>query len=209
MLALVLEPNLNASRARLLRRSQPMLAPTALDRVDTSLPRLQGWLALERKGQAFGAWWSADGADWNQIADGTTEGFAGPLLVGCTASGADLGTMTRSYEALQALVRDLEVVPLLPPISFLRGECNGDGTIDISDAVCTLLWPFLGAEHAGCLAALDTNGDAATDLSDAVWLLTYLFLGGPPPAAPFPSCGPLESAADRALGCSAAPAACP
>lgn len=91
----------------------------------------------------------------------------------------------------------------LEPVHFLRGDCNADAIVDISDAVCILNWLFLGGARPGCVAAADTNGDAAADLSDAVRVLQHLFDGGPPPVAPFPDCGP----ADRTIGC-AAPANC-
>jgi hypothetical protein len=73
--------------------------------------------------------------------------------------------------------------------SFVRGDANGDGRVDLSDAVSTLGWLFLGASTPGCVAATDTNSDEAVDISDPIWILTHLFLGGPAPAAPFPDCG--------------------
>ncbi|MBI4601968.1 MAG: PQQ-binding-like beta-propeller repeat protein [Planctomycetes bacterium] len=91
----------------------------------------------------------------------------------------------------------------LPP--FLRGQANGDASLDISDAVAVLQWLFLGAGAPPCRAAANANGDAVVDLSDAVWLLAYLFLGGSPPAPPFPACGPGALESDEALGCEAPP----
>jgi predicted GH43/DUF377 family glycosyl hydrolase len=91
---------------------------------------------------------------------------------------------------------------------FRRGDCNDDGNVDISDAVCILNWLFLGGETPGCVAVTNTNGDAGADLSDAVYLLGHLFLGGPAPVAPFPDCGSGLLLADEELGCGAAPAGC-
>jgi hypothetical protein len=91
---------------------------------------------------------------------------------------------------------------------FLRAECNGDGKVDIADAVCALEWLFLGRDDPGCRAALDTNGDAATDLSDPVWLLGFLFLGSGPPVAPFPTCGKGTLASDGDLGCDVSTPGC-
>lgn len=73
--------------------------------------------------------------------------------------------------------------------SFLRGDCNEDGGVDVSDAVCILAWLFQGRATPGCRAAANTNGDAQEDISDAIHLLDHLFLGGPAPVAPFPDCG--------------------
>src|SRR5262245_60638191 len=74
---------------------------------------------------------------------------------------------------------------------FRRGDSNGDGTVDLSDAVHLLDWLFLGGEVPGCLDASDGNGDRTHDLTDAVYLLGYLFLSGPVPPASGPAdCGP-------------------
>lgn len=92
---------------------------------------------------------------------------------------------------------------------FIRGDCNDDSEVDLSDAVCALSWLFLGGQPPGCLAAANANGDDAVDLSDPVWALEFLFLGGPPPAPPFPGCGPGQLPADDDLGCQIAPQTCP
>jgi hypothetical protein len=71
---------------------------------------------------------------------------------------------------------------------FLRGNCNGDGTLDIADAVSVLGYLFLGDAAPSCREACNTNSDAGIDLSDAVYLLLHLFTGGGPMAPPFPGC---------------------
>jgi len=77
-----------------------------------------------------------------------------------------------------------------PPGGFRRGDCNDDGTVDITDAVCILNWLFLGGTSPGCVAVTNTNGDTGADISDATYFLNHLFLGGPAPVAPFPECAP-------------------
>jgi hypothetical protein len=72
-----------------------------------------------------------------------------------------------------------------PRPTFIRGDGNADGTVDISDPVLVLLHLFLGAE-ARCLESLDANDDVRVDVSDPVYLLDFLFRGGPAPPAPFP-----------------------
>jgi len=84
-----------------------------------------------------------------------------------------------------------------------RGDCNDDGTVDISYAVFCLKKQFLGRAEPLCVAATNTNGDGAVDISDASPLLAFLFLGAPPPVAPFPDCGSPPLDADRELGCEA------
>lgn len=71
------------------------------------------------------------------------------------------------------------------------GDCNADGNLDISDAVCLLGFLFLGnpaalpcgdgtREDPSNLWHLDGNGDGRIDLSDAVHTLSFLFAGGVP-----------------------------
>ncbi len=61
---------------------------------------------------------------------------------------------------------------------FVRGNCNADTRVDISDAVAILLFLFLGGEPPSCVDGCDVNGDTAVQVSDAVALLGYLFSPG-------------------------------
>ena len=70
----------------------------------------------------------------------------------------------------------------------LPGDCNQDGTLDLSDVVCLLGHLFQGnPEFLPCnsaaanLTLMDCNQDGSVDLSDAIYKLAYLFQGGPPP----------------------------
>ncbi len=73
--------------------------------------------------------------------------------------------------------------------SFIRGDDNRDGIMDIADPIYGLGYLF-GTDPASCLDAQDTNDDGLVDISDPIYALSYLFSNGPPPPAPFPSCGP-------------------
>ncbi|MCZ6794243.1 MAG: hypothetical protein O7J95_11590, partial [Planctomycetota bacterium] len=72
---------------------------------------------------------------------------------------------------------------------FRRAEANGDGIVDLTDAIFTLGCLFLGTECPSCPDAADSNDSGAVDLSDAVYTLGFLFVGGPAPKPPFPACG--------------------
>lgn len=88
-------------------------------------------------------------------------------------------------------------LPGLPdPPAFRRGDANGDGALDVSDAVEVLGFLFSGTATLGCLDAADMNASGVLDVTDAVYWLGFLFLGGPPPPAPFTGCGQAEK-----LGC--------
>jgi len=71
--------------------------------------------------------------------------------------------------------------PVVVGSRFLRGACNTDDVVDISDAIFLLGFLFRGGEAPSCPEACDTNEDATTDLSDAVSLLGFLFRGNDPP----------------------------
>ena len=71
---------------------------------------------------------------------------------------------------------------------FLPGDCNSDGSLDLSDGVCLLSHLFVGrpaelpCEGASAARMNDYNGDSNVDLSDGVAVLIYLFQGGSPHA---------------------------
>ncbi|MGE3166128.1 MAG: FG-GAP-like repeat-containing protein [Planctomycetota bacterium] len=84
--------------------------------------------------------------------------------------------------------------------AFLRGDVNDDGAINISDPVSLLAGLFQGSAIP-CASAGDANADSGLDIADVVYLLGFSFNGGPPPPAPFPTCGAGASALSCAQGC--------
>ncbi|MBI4585319.1 MAG: hypothetical protein HY717_14995 [Planctomycetes bacterium] len=82
--------------------------------------------------------------------------------------------------------------PPLPGGLQLPGDCNQDGEVDQSDAICILSHLFLGGpptslpcgngqiSDPGNLALLDFNDDTSIDQSDAISILLWRFVGGPP-----------------------------
>ena len=96
-----------------------------------------------------------------------------------------------------ALAAALSLMPLLasPARSaeetlFLRGDANGSGVIDLSDAIRLLRWLFLPAQpEMECIDAADANDDGDTDMVDAMVVLLHSFGGGAAPAFPYPECG--------------------
>ena len=91
-----------------------------------------------------------------------------------------------------------------PSIQFRRGDANGDGKLDLSDAIKTLGNLFLDGGAFDCAKASDSNGDGLVDLSDVIFSLEYLFQGGTEPPAPGLICGADPSA--DALDCQSYPA---
>jgi len=66
------------------------------------------------------------------------------------------------------------------PVTFIRGDVNGDMMLDISDVSSTLAVIFNGNASL-CYDAHDSNDDGKIDVSDPITVLLFLFAGGSPP----------------------------
>jgi hypothetical protein len=151
----------------------------------------------------------ADSAPWPEEADGggATLALKNPRLENSSAThwaasagGGTPGTQNDVFVPIEAECS--EGGPY-----FLRGDCNADGVVTISDPIRLLRTNFAGAS-VPCWAACDADGDGSTGgVSDTVYLLGYLFANGTPPALPFPACGPLQDS-DLTLSCATPPAGC-
>lgn len=85
-------------------------------------------------------------------------------------------------------------------ISFVRGDPNADGDVDLSDAVIVLGFLFLEEpKELLCPKSADCNDDGVADVSDSIHLLGFLFLGTEPPVHPFRQCG--SDLTDNELSC--------
>ena len=83
---------------------------------------------------------------------------------------------------------------------FRRGEVNGDGVMNIADAVVIFERVLLGGIVV-CLDSADANDDGLVDIADGIVMLTYLFTNGevlPSPGSfecgPDPTDAPLDCA---------------
>jgi hypothetical protein len=69
------------------------------------------------------------------------------------------------------------------PCDCLPGDANGDGSINVGDAVYLISFVFKGGPapvpYATCSG--DANCDCAANVGDAVYIIAYVFKGGPPP----------------------------
>ncbi len=80
-----------------------------------------------------------------------------------------------------------------PPIVFHRGDADSNGELQITDAIRTLGFLFLGTAEPECLEAADTDDNGQIQLTDAIRSLNFSFIGGaviPPPGPPGDPCGP-------------------
>lgn len=170
----------------IVHRPLGLLGEHALNDVDREVSVIAGFVPDDRFGFSVGVLGDQDGdglselfveAPFHVIGLGSTIGLA------CLIPGAALQTS--------------------PPTPFRRGDTNADGKVDLSDAVYSLGYLFLGGPDPICLDAGDSDDSGSIDISDAVGILNFLFLSGPEPAPPFERCG-VDATADG-LSCAAFP----
>jgi len=70
------------------------------------------------------------------------------------------------------------------PCLFNCGDANGDGQINVGDAVFLINYVFKGGSAPDPLEAGDANCDGDVNVGDAVYLIAYVFKGGPEPCCP-------------------------
>jgi hypothetical protein len=63
----------------------------------------------------------------------------------------------------------------------LKGDCDGNDVINVSDAVFVIAYVFGGGPPPDPLLVGDVNCDDLVNVTDAVHLVNYIFGGGPPP----------------------------
>jgi len=66
----------------------------------------------------------------------------------------------------------------------ISGDANGDGQVNVGDAVFLISYIFKGGPAPDPVCIGDANGDGNTNVGDAVYLISYIFKGGPPPVMP-------------------------
>jgi hypothetical protein len=114
------------------------------------------------------------------------------------------GVQLQACAVLAVIVGSAWADPAFGQSHFRRGDANGDGRTDLSDAVFTLGSLFLGVPRSlPCLDAADSNDDGTVNISDASYSLSFLFLGGPALPAPGLRCG-ADPTEDR-IGCDSYP----
>ena len=87
---------------------------------------------------------------------------------------------------------------------FHRGDADGDGALNLTDAIVVLEYLFRGKDAIPCKEAANSNDDRSVDVTDAVYLLVHLFQGGSPPGDPGPPsepCGLDPPGSATCLGC--------
>lgn len=63
-------------------------------------------------------------------------------------------------------------------VSFIPGDVNGNGAIELMDPIGALQWMFMSLSVT-CPMAIDANEDGLTMVDDVIYMLMYLFTSGP------------------------------
>jgi hypothetical protein len=115
----------------------------------------------------------------------TTIGFAEGLLTPGSPAGRNMINGPEvGLETVDDLVFISGRIGINPDAAvFVRGDANGSGEIDISDAVFTLSYLFTGGRAPSCPAAMDSSADGKLDITDAIFTLQFLFAGGKAPSS--------------------------
>jgi major intracellular serine protease len=161
------------------------------------VPRLQGFHCAANGTSLTASWSAQEGVEHfhlRAVHDGSSafEGDAGGAETSFVWTPSQNGLHTLcvrpvNSDGLQGLEEccSLDVEGQFP---FVRGDCNPDGELDISDPIRILFLLFVDGEQPVCQEACNANHDSSLDISDPVYLLSYSFMGGPPPPAPFGEC---------------------
>ena len=142
---------------------------------------------------------SAQGPD---VVNGSIEWSDG--LVGAGQPVANVATVagaTADFCTCQKL--NIEFIEVEDPRnSFIRGDVNSDGKMDIADPINVVNYLFRKGPAPACADSADANDDANIDVTDVMLMINHQFRAGAAPAAPFPGCGKDGDLEDAdGLGC--------
>jgi hypothetical protein len=129
---------------------------------------------------------SLKAARWMTVSpsSGMIEPFSSAILtIGFDAADMESGTYTGE---IHINCNDPEMPSATIPVSlevasFVCGDANGDGDLNVADAVTLINYVFNGGPAPEPMQAGDNNGDGDVNVADAVYMINYVFSDGPPP----------------------------
>jgi hypothetical protein len=69
------------------------------------------------------------------------------------------------------------------PVTYVCGDADASGDVDISDVVYLIAYIFSGGPAPDPIASGDADCSSNVDISDVVYLINYIFSGGTAPCA--------------------------
>ncbi len=88
----------------------------------------------------------------------------------------------KSRDTLVSFFAPVILNVVLDPASYVLGDADGSGEIDIDDAVSLIAYIFSGGPAPTPYVSGDADSSGDIDIDDVVYLINYIFGGGPPPA---------------------------
>jgi hypothetical protein len=180
-------------RANLRTKAANSASTISIPAADSDVSVLPIYLKLARKGTTLVGSRSADGTTWTDVV--TKEIGTDPGKVALDAATL-YGLAASAFAATPARITFRGISgPEFPSgtagAQFRRGDSDGSGKLDLTDAIFSLSFLFQGGPAPGCSDAADANDDGRLDLTDPIFTLGFLFQGGDTPPAPGPTtCGP-------------------
>lgn len=124
---------------------------------------------------------SGESIEWQVISSGGTYGTSvNYSLEGTTAQTATGTGSSANYEIGQGFWYGF----LTQGASYVCGDANESGTVDIDDVVWLIAYIFSGGPEPMPYLAGDANCSEGVDIDDVVYLISYIFSGGPEPCDP-------------------------
>ncbi len=126
-------------------------------------------------------------ADYEGVPIGSGEIYVDPLFVGgvlfsfalTPASPCiDAGNPDPMFNDLDGSRNDIGAFPFT---AYMPGDADGNGSVNVSDAVYVILYIFANGPVPVQPASGDVNCDGFSNISDVVYIINYVFLGGPVP----------------------------
>lgn len=137
---------------------------------------------------ASGALLGSVTATGDGLADNAVDGFIGLATVSGAATIDRIELVGTSY-----VIDDLVFNGVIGPSTgdFIRGDCTGDGSVNIADAISLLgiLFPQGPPMPVDCRDACDADDMGGLNVADAIVLLNSLFGAAPVPLPEPLSCG--------------------
>jgi hypothetical protein len=83
-------------------------------------------------------------------------------------------------------VDTVEIIMNVVTPSFICGDANGSGVVDIDDVIYIVTHIFAGGPAPSPIESGDVNCSDGVDIDDIVYLITFIFSSGPEPCAECP-----------------------
>jgi hypothetical protein len=104
------------------------------------------------------------------------------LLSGTPLAESEITFTARAEDAVGSV--DERPFTFQAVITYVCGDGNGDGEVNVADGVFIINYVFKGGPAPDPIQAGDANCDGDANVADAVYIIAYVFKGGPDPCCP-------------------------